>query len=112
MDRINHSIENLLNIIAKTNQEKTILSGLIHQLLTIKGGPDLIGTFCDVLITQEEIPDYLGEFYCSYLILVIPNNLPVVALDRADIDGLLEKDEMVTWLANNWQPGAIAIMVP
>lgn len=111
MNRMGQSLDNLFSIIEQQRQKILMLSGLVHRLVT-KGGPDLTGTFCDVLLTREEIPDYLREHDCDYLLILIPGKLPVVAMDREEIDRMLETGELQAWLKENWETNTLAIAVP
>lgn len=110
MDRLSNSIDNLFLIIEEERQEKSLLGSLIRIL--VKGVSGMQETHCGVLTDPDDIPDFLQENDCDYMVLLKPGVLPVVALDREAIDEMLETKTLAVWITQNWAQGTMAITVP
>lgn len=111
MDRLSQSIDNLFSIIEEQKQEKSLLGSLIRILAKGVSGMEPY-PLCGVLTDPGDIPDYLLQNDCDYMVLLTPGVLTVLALDREAIDRMLETGELAAWIDANWVTGAMAITVP
>lgn len=62
---------------------------------------------CEILISLEEVTEYLKDVQDSSFLVMVPDQLPII-VDTAFID----KSALAIWINDTWKEGTIIVLVP
>lgn len=62
---------------------------------------------CEILISLEEVTEYLKDVQASSFLIMVPDQLPII-VDTAFID----KSALAIWINDTWEEGTIIVLVP
>lgn len=110
MQRLERSLDNLLDTIADLQRTNRILAAALGAVL--QRGLMSVET-CDVIKSPEQLLDHISEYLSAYIVLTNINDLPItIAITWDEIQKLEQEGRLEAWIRSYWSEGTQAISIP
>ncbi|MGI6436378.1 MAG: hypothetical protein ACOX0F_13715 [Syntrophomonadaceae bacterium] len=108
MNRLNRSLDNLLETLQELQRERDRLAAALTHIIR---GVSYLNN-CDVLKSPEELLEHISEYESVYIILTNVSNLPLtIAATWDDIQDLEKEGRLESWIRSYWSPNTQAISI-